>query len=104
MWCDTVIRRHKLLSGLRSELSDVTRGGGRTLTRARRVAARLRLVEGDALAPRVVVDAAHHRLELLAGAGLDVLGAAERDEVLGALLPLDGLEQLALEEGADLVD
>merc|ERR1719152_405523 len=62
------------------------------------------LLERDGLVPRVLVDAAHHGLELLARAGLDVLRVAARDEVLGALLPFDALEELALEERLDLVD
>mmetsp|Transcript_34362 Transcript_34362/g.81829 ORF Transcript_34362/g.81829 Transcript_34362/m.81829 type:complete len:401 (+) Transcript_34362:113-1315(+) len=61
-------------------------------------------VERDGLGPRVRVDAPHHGLELLARAGLDVLRAAQRDEVLGALLPHDGLEELPLELLADLLD
>ena len=61
-------------------------------------------VERDGLGPRVRVDAPHHGLELLARAGLDVLRAPQRDEVLGALLPHDGLEELPLELLADLLD
>mmetsp|Transcript_35856 Transcript_35856/g.114827 ORF Transcript_35856/g.114827 Transcript_35856/m.114827 type:complete len:291 (-) Transcript_35856:636-1508(-) len=61
-------------------------------------------LERGGLAPGVVVDAAHHGLELLARARLNVRGAAERDEVLCALLPLDWLAELPLEQAADLVD
>mmetsp|Transcript_30981 Transcript_30981/g.100101 ORF Transcript_30981/g.100101 Transcript_30981/m.100101 type:complete len:499 (-) Transcript_30981:21-1517(-) len=60
-------------------------------------------LERGCLGPGVLVDSAHHGLELLARPRLDVRGAAEGDEVLGALLPLDRLDQLPLEQGPNLV-
>mmetsp|Transcript_41161 Transcript_41161/g.86159 ORF Transcript_41161/g.86159 Transcript_41161/m.86159 type:complete len:317 (-) Transcript_41161:565-1515(-) len=61
-------------------------------------------VKRDGLRPGVLVDPAHHSLELLAWAGLYVLAAAQGEQVLRTLLPLDGLKHLPLEQLLDLLN